>query len=172
MSLSLPIRDICVPLSEYPHVADTSTLRDAFAVLLAGFASGRRYRHVLVLNADSQLVGLLGMRDILRGLFPDYLRSRELKHHAQEPVPDFPALTLIWAETCRSQCKEAAMRPVAGFMGAVPATVASDDPLTKAAYLMVTHDVSMLPVVDGGRLVGVVRMIDVFNQAAKAVLDD
>jgi hypothetical protein len=30
----------------------------------------------------------------------------------------------------------------------------------------------MLPVVEMGHLVGVVRMIDVFNQAAKAVLDE
>ena len=171
MPLSQRIRDICVPLSEYPHVLETATLRDAFDVLRAGFASGRRYRHVLVLNADRELIGVLGMRDILRGLFPDYLRSQELGHHAQGPVPDFPALTLIWSETSHSQCKEAAMKPVADFMGGIPATVAIDDPITKAAYLLVIHDVSMLPVVEGGGLAGVVRMIDVFNQAAEAVLD-
>lgn len=172
MSLSRTIRDICVPLSEYPHVRDTATLRDAFVVLRAGLSSGRRYRHVLVLNADNRLVGLLGMRDILRGLFPDYLRSQALKHHADGIVADFPSLTLIWAETCHTQCKEAANKPVAGFMGGIPATVRTEDPLTKAAYLLVIHDVSMLPVVEGGNLVGVVRMIDVFNQAAQAVLDE
>jgi CBS domain-containing protein len=172
MPLSRAIRDIYVPLSEYPHVPQTATLRDAFAVLHAGFASGRRYRHVLVLDAHNRLIGLLGMRDILRGLFPDYLRSRELVHHAQAPVPDFPALTLIWAQTYHSQCKEAAKKSVASFMGDVPASVGIDDPITKAAYLLVIHDVSMLPVVEGKRLVGVVRMIDVFNQAAEAVLDE
>lgn len=171
MPLSQTIRDICVPLSEYPHIPETATLRDAFEALHTGFASGRRYRHVLVLNADRQLIGLLGMRDILRGLFPDYLRSQELGHHAQGPVPDFPALTLIWAETFHTQCREAARKPVSGFMGDIPATVAIDDPITKAAYLLVIHDVSMLPVLQGTNLVGVVRMIDVFNQAAKAVLD-
>lgn len=171
MSLSQTIRDIYVPLSEYPQLAETATLRDAFEVLLAGFTSGRRYRHVLVLNADRHLIGLLGMRDILRGLFPDYLRSRELGHADQGPVPDFPALTLIWAETCHNQCKEAAQKPVTDFMGDVPDTVGLDDPITKAAYLLVMHDVSTLPVVEEARLVGVVRMIDVFNQAARAVLD-
>jgi CBS domain-containing protein len=172
MPLSETIRQIYVPLSEYPHVVETATLREAFAALHAGFASGRRYRHVLVLNAAHQLIGILGMRDILRGLFPDYLRSRELAHHAQAPVPDFPALTLIWAQTFHSQCQEVAKKPVADFMGAIPATVSIDDPITKAAYLLVIHDVSMLPVVETGHLVGVVRMIDVFNQAAKAVLDE
>lgn len=172
MPLSHTIRGICVPLAEYPHVLDTASLRDAFVVLHQGYATGRRFRHVLVLNERNQLVGLLGMRDILRGLFPDYLRGRDLAHHAEGPIPDFPALTLIWAETCHTQCKEAARKPVKGFMGPVPVKVAIDDPITKAAYLLVIHDTSMLPVVDGEHLAGVVRMIDVFNEAAKAVLHD
>lgn len=171
MPMSKAIREICVPLAEYPHVIDSATLRDAFAALRQGLATGRRYRHVLVVNARDELVGLLGMRDILRGLFPDYLRSRELAHHAQGQAPDFPSLTLVWAETFEQQSRTAALKPIAGFMSPVPATVRVDDPITKAAYLMVIHDVSMLPVVDAGHLTGVVRMIDVFNQAAKAVLD-
>lgn len=61
MSLSLTIRDIHVPLSEYPHLAETVSLRDAFTLLPAGWTSGRRYRHVLVLKADRQLMGLMGM---------------------------------------------------------------------------------------------------------------
>lgn len=36
---------------------------------------------------------------------------------------------------------------------------------------MVIHDISMLPVSDGPTLAGVVRMIDVFNEAARTVLD-
>lgn len=172
MPLSRTIREIYVPLAEYPHVADDACLRDAFVSLREGLTTGRRYRHVLVLNARRELIGILGMRDILRGLFPDFLRSEALGHHVQGPVPDFPSLTLIWAETCHQQCKEAARRPVREFMGPVPARVGVEDPITKAAYLMVIHDISMLPVTDGAALAGVVRMIDVFNQAASAVLDD
>jgi len=44
------------------------------------------------------------------------------------------------------------------------------DPITLAAYFMVIHNTSMLPVVDDNRVVGVVRVIDVFNEASKAVL--
>lgn len=169
MPLSKTIRDICVPLSEYPNLRATSTLRDAFTVLQAGFATGKRFRHVLVLNDKDQLVGILGIRDILRGLFPDYLRTGEHSHH-EGATPDFPALTLIWAETCEAQCPTAAEHPVKDFMGEVPTRIGIDDPITKAAYLMVIHDTSMLPVVEGKQLAGVVRMIDVFNEASKTVL--
>lgn len=61
MSFSLTVQDIHVPLSEYPHLAERFTLRDAFALLPVGWTSGRRYRHVLVLKADRQLMGLMGM---------------------------------------------------------------------------------------------------------------
>lgn len=171
MPLANPIRDICVPLAEYPHLPDTATLRDALAILRAGQTDRKRFRHLLVLNAQGQLAGILGMRDILRGLFPDYLRTQERAHH-DGPIPDFPALTLIWAETCHSQCPMAADKPVRDFMSQVPAKVGVNDPITKAAYLMVIHDTSMLPVADGNKLVGVVRQIDVFNEAAKVVLHD
>lgn len=171
MPLSTTIREIYIRLAEYPNIRDTASLKDAFAVLQSAYSTGKLYRHILVLDGRDQLVGLLGIHDLLHGLFPDYLRAGE--HQRFEGAqPDFPALTLIWQETCATQCKEAARNPVKGFMGAVPPAVKPGDPVTLAAYLMVTHKSGVLPVVDGGRVVGVVRIIDVFNEASKAVLHD
>jgi CBS domain-containing protein len=163
------VRDILVPLTEYPNIRDSATLRDAFAALQDAYATGKRYRHLLVLDGADHLVGLLGVRDILRGVFPDYLREH---HHFEGGQPDVPGLTLIWQETCATQCKEAAQHPIKEFMGAVPDTVKLNDPITLAAYLMVVHDSSILPVVDDHRVVGVVRVIDVFKEASQAVLHD
>jgi len=165
------VRDILVPLTDYPSIRDSATLRDAFAVLQDAFARGKRYRHLLVLDDVDQLVGVLGVRDILRGVFPDYLRTGE-HHHFEGVQPDVPALTLIWQETCATQCKEAALHPIKDFMAAVPDTVKLNDPITLAAYLMVVHDSNILPAVDDHRVVGVVRIIDVFKQASQAVLHD
>jgi CBS domain-containing protein len=41
----------------------------------------------------------------------------------------------------------------------------------RAAYLMVAHGADMLPVLEGERVVGVVRIVDVFNHAATEVLN-
>lgn len=169
MALNTTIRDIYIPLREYPNIRDTAILQDAFAVLQNAFSTGKRFRHLLVLDANDHLVGVLGIRDLLRGLFPDYLRTGEHSHFAGAQ-PDVPALTLIWQETCATQCKEAAQKPIKGFMGAVPDTVKLSDPITLAAYFMVVHNTSMLPVVDNSHVVGVVRVIDVINEASKAVL--
>jgi CBS domain-containing protein len=169
MALNTTIRDIYIPLREYPNIRDTAILQDAFTILQNAYSTGKRFRHLLVLDAHDHLVGVLGILDILRGLFPDYLRTGEHSHFAGTQ-PDVPALTLIWQETCATQCKEAAQKPIKGFMGAVPDTVKLSDPITLAAYFMVVHNTSMLPVVDNSHVVGVVRVIDVFNEASKAVL--
>ncbi|MCG8418674.1 MAG: CBS domain-containing protein [Proteobacteria bacterium] len=50
--------------------------------------------------------------------------------------------------------------PVSECMTSNPHTVASDQPLAAAHQLMRTHAIRHLPVVDGGKLVGVVSMDD------------
>jgi CBS-domain-containing membrane protein len=48
--------------------------------------------------------------------------------------------------------------------------VDADDPLTKAAYLLVRHDLSVLPVIENKKkLVGVVRMSEILNELSKAL---
>jgi len=165
------VRDILVPLDEYPKVHEDATLRDAFASLREGRAAGRRYRHVLVLDDHERLIGLIGMRDLLHGLFPDYLRAGEHSRF-EGAAGDLASLASIWRDTCLEQCPVAAGNPVRGFMAPVPASIAIDAPITLAAYLLVSHGVSMLPVLDGDRVVGACRMTDVFNEACKAVLHD
>jgi CBS domain-containing protein len=171
LPFSTTIRDIYHPLAEYPHIRDTAILQEAFAVLHGAYSTGKRFRHLLVLDAQDHLVGVLDIHDLLHGLFPDYLRAGEHQHF-EGAQPEFPALTLIWQETCATQCKEAAQNPIKGFMAPVPPSVKLGDPITLAAYLMVIHNSSVLPVVDDGRVAGVVRVIDVFNEASKAVLHD
>lgn len=165
------VREILVPLDEYPRVREEATLRAAFAALRAGREAGRRYRHVLVLNEREQLIGVIGMRDLLHGLFPDYLRAGEYSHF-EGVAGDLASLASIWRDTCQEQCPLAAGKPVREFMAPVPATIAVDAPITLAAYLLVSHGASMLPVLDGDRVVGACRMTDVFNEACKAVLHD
>jgi CBS domain-containing protein len=165
------VRDIMVPLENYPQVHEDATLRDAFAALRAGAEAGRFYRHVLVLNQHEQLIGMIGMRNLLRGLFPDYLRADE--HSRFEGASsDVAGLAMLWRETCREQCQVAGTNRVRDFMSEVKATIAIDAPVTLAAYLMVSRGVSMLPVIEKDRVVGACRLPDVFNEASEVVLHD
>ena len=165
------VRDILIPLDEYPKVHEEATLRDAFMVLREGYRRGRRFRHVLVLDRQERLIGILGMRDILRGVFPDYLKP-ENHLRFEGALNDVAGLASIWQDTCQEQCAAAANKPVRSFMGAIPDIITPDSPIALAAYLMVAHNTSMLPVVEAQRVVGVCRIIDVFNEASEAVLHD
>jgi CBS domain-containing protein len=159
------VADITVPLDEYPAVGLTATLHDAFQALTnQAHKAGHPYRHVLVLNPNNELVGLIGMRELLHGLFPDYLRSHEHRHF-EGASSEVASLTTIWSDTCDAQCPVAAQRPVRDFMGPIRGPIDSQAPITLAAYLMVDHQTSLLPVIDQGRVIGVCRLTDVFQIA-------
>ncbi|MBU1691961.1 MAG: CBS domain-containing protein [Gammaproteobacteria bacterium] len=166
------VQDLLIPLVEYPHIREDSSLRDAFVAIEQGLTTGKRFRHVLVLDDKDNLVGLMGMRDILRGIFPDYLRATLPGQSRDETtsLPQYPALALLWQDSFHTQSREAASKPVKPHMAPVTVTVSPSDPVTKAAYLMVFTDSSMLPVVENHSVVGVIRMVDVFNEASKVVL--
>ncbi|MDO9225248.1 MAG: CBS domain-containing protein [Pseudomonadota bacterium] len=166
------VRDILVPIANFPHVAVDASIRDAFAVLHEKHrTAGWRIRHLLVFDARRTLVGLLSIRDLLRSLMPEYLRATSARHVA-EPLPDDASLSILWQDTFAAQCRLAGETRVENYMSPVLNTVKADDPLTRAAYLMVMHGIDMLPVLEGDRVIGVVRIVDVFNQAAAEVLHD
>lgn len=166
------VRDILVPIADFPQIDRGASMREAFSVLHRKHqTAGWRIRHLLVFDENLALVGLLGLRDLLRSLMPDYLRATSSRHVA-EPLPDDASLSILWQDSFVEQCRLAGDTPVEKHMTPVLNTVLADAPLTRAAYLMITHGVDMLPVLEGERVIGVVRIVDVFNKAAAEVLHD
>jgi CBS domain-containing protein len=52
---------------------------------------------------------------------------------------------------------------VRALMGTPPITITSDTPIVKAGSLMILRRVKQLPVVDNGRLSGIVTLTDIIN---------
>jgi CBS domain-containing protein len=164
------VRDIHIPLGDLPYLHQDATVREAFDLLHRQHTSGGwRYRHLMVFDADETLVGIISLRDLIRALMPPYLKTN-LNSMYSGPLPDDAALSLIWQESFQSQCQYLAEAKVSKYMATVLDTVQIDAPLTRAAYLLVAHRVDMLPVLEGERVVGIVRIVDIFNQAAEKVL--
>lgn len=167
--LSKTVLDILVPIAEFPVIAPNAPLREAYAKLRRLHAAGGwRYRHMLVLDETGAVAGILSLQDMLRALMPEYIKA-SLRQDQTGGVDD-RALTALWQDSFAAQCRQAADLPVANCMSEVRYTICADDPLTRAAYLMILRGVHMLPVLEGRRVVGVVRIVDVFNQAAEEVL--
>ncbi len=164
--------DITVSLDEYPTVDLTATLYETFKALTSrAQESGHRYRHALVLNQKGELAGIIGMRELLHGLFPIYLRGHE-QHHFKGISSEVAGLASLWNDTCDEECPAAAKRPIRDFMGPIKGTLDSQDPISLAAYLMVTQQASLLPVTEHGRVIGVCRLTDVFEIANEHIQNE
>ncbi|MEE9418419.1 MAG: hypothetical protein V3W43_03010, partial [Desulfatiglandaceae bacterium] len=70
METKKKVKDLVIPLSEYPHMPYWATLREAIAQLNVAFETG--HHTVLVFDEAYKLVGMLLQKDILRGLEPKF----------------------------------------------------------------------------------------------------
>lgn len=113
------------------------------------------------------LMGTLTLKDILRGLEPKFLQPTT---KAQVPEENESHLTLIWDKLFNKEAKEIAEKPVSEIMISARYFVEPDDHITKAAYLMVYHDLILLPVLDNKKkFVGLVRMVEIFDEISNAI---
>jgi CBS domain-containing protein len=167
--------DIMIPLDRYPHIPHWFTLRQAIAELRASEieVQGRKSlpRAVLVFNKTYELLGIVRRRDILRGLQPTFMTGEGVEYRRQLFEVDVdPNLSDLSSERIVHGIREQAERPVSDIM--LPITVALDanDNIMTVIYDMVKHDLSLVPVLRDGRVVGVVRSVDVLHELSDIVL--
>ena len=171
----LRVRDVMIPLAQYPKVGARVPLRKAMKVLHEAQLDvrGRRSlpRVVLVLDEQDRLVGICRRRDILRGLEPKSLLTQPLDYRKKLfNVAADPHLSALlsghWSEGIADQ----ADRPVSDVMQRLDASIDCDENIMSASYEMVSKDMAILPVICEGRVVGVIRTADVFREIAALIL--
>lgn len=125
---------------------EVTTLRRNDKLSLADdLMSMKRVRHLPVLDDDSDdLVGIVSQRDLFRGALSRALGYGE---KAQRTMLD--------------------MLVVKDVMTNRVISIAPDAPLTEAARAMLEHKIGCLPVLEDGRLVGILTESDFVAQAAK-----
>lgn len=170
MSISGVVRDLMVELDKFPHVSGNASLRDVFAKLHAASGSSELFRNILVLDDKGRLLGTLGLKNVMHALLPDYLRQGAA--HYEGSSSDVSALAVLWQEDCEEQCREASKILAKNHVSPIAATIGADDPITKAAFLFATTPVNVLPVVEGKQVIGVIRLVDVFDEVVIEVLSE
>lgn len=103
-----------------------------------------RIRHLPVVDENGQLAGILTQRDLFRGALAKALGYGE---RAQRQLMD----TLVVKEVMTSEV----------------ITTTPDTPLAEAAHVLVERKIGCLPVVEGGRLVGIITEGDFVALAAR-----
>ncbi len=169
VALVTRVREIMIPVGQYPSVRDNATLREAIAVMEhAQLETGGRQslpRALLVFDAIHVAVGYVRRRDLMLGLEPAFLVRQPLEHPRRLfDVGVDPNLSELSYDRMMKGIRERAGRPVSDVMRPIEAILDADDHVMKAVSEMVSLDLSLIPVVRNGQLVGVVRSVDVFHE--------
>ncbi|MFH1702469.1 MAG: CBS domain-containing protein [Nitrospirota bacterium] len=168
------IKDVMVGIFEYPHIPYWFSIDQAIRIIKVSFISTKKYPEplaILVFDEKYNLLGTLTLKDILRGLEPKFMRTPTEK--AQVIDEDESALSLIWDSLFAKESRDLAKKPVSEVMTPAKFFVEPGDPLTKAAYMMVRHDLILLPVLEEKKkFVGLVRMIEIFDELSNAILQE
>lgn len=116
---------------------------DTALVELRSLLHERGFRHLLVVEADETLCGVISDRDVLQALSP-FLDTYSEEHR------DVKTLS----------------RPASAVMRSNPKTITPDTDIETAAQLLLEDNISSLPVVQRGALVGIVTTKDLLEHFA------
>jgi CBS-domain-containing membrane protein len=162
------VKDLMIPLEDYPHIPYWFTLRQAMAIIREAaikFEGAFEPRAVLVFDEKYQLMGILTLRDMIKGLEPKFLQETSL-------VKMDPNLTVLMGDLSGTNMRAASQRPVSEVMSPIKVTVDSSAPIAKALYLMIQENAGLMPVMQAGKVAGMIRLSDLFNEIAQVVLGD
>ena len=173
MSSIKTVKEIMVDVFEFPHIPYWFSIRQAIGIIKKSvLESAKCVRPIVLLVFDEKynLVGTLTHINILKGIEPKFLKSTT---KAQVMEDDMAGLSIIWDKLFNGESKKLAEKPVSEVMVPAKLFVEQDDPVTKAAYLMLHNDLVLLPVLENKKkLIGVVRMVEVFDELSNAILSE
>jgi CBS domain-containing protein len=160
MSNEKSVKDLMIPLEDYPHVPYWFTLNQAVIIVREAaikYEGSFEPRAVLVFDEKYHLLGILTLKDIVRGLEGDILGGPG-------------GVALSWKELVGQELQRQAQKQVSEVMSPFKVTVASSDPLAKALALMLQENVERIPVLDDNKVAGLIRLADVFQEISQALL--
>ena len=162
------VKDLMIPLEDYPHIPYWFTLRQAMAIVREAaikYEGQFEPRAVLVFDEKYQLLGILTLRDIIKGLEPRFMQETRL-------VKGDPNLAVLMGDLFGPGLKEASQKPVSDVMSPIKVTIQGSDPVAKAVFLMVKENVGLMPVIQEGKVAGMLRLSDLFGEISKMVLGE
>ena len=150
MPRSVPVSKLMAHPHEWPQLRAQTSIRDAIRILriLTEDRKIEKGHEPLVFDDDYRLLGLVQLTDLLRNV-------RHL------------------CETEDKACDLGkALNPVEDLVIPFPGSVKPDDSILEALDVMTNHGVSTVPVMEDGKLRGVIKLSDVFDIVASLLFDE
>jgi CBS-domain-containing membrane protein len=170
------VGELMIPLDSFPCIPYWFTLRQALAELQEAGVKRANQQPLpwllLVFNARNQLLGIVRRREILHGLKPS-LQPDGLKDYHPTPsdAGTDPNLYLLGVSPKKAmQALQVQVdRQIIEFMVPIQSTVDYNDVSIAAIHMMIERDISFLPVVREGQIVGLVYADDVIYELISQV---
>ncbi|MEW6530591.1 MAG: CBS domain-containing protein [Thermodesulfobacteriota bacterium] len=182
MPIAKKVRDLIVPIEEYAVAAPGNTLREAVPTLRKlyceieyGKCTEAGHRSILVLDHDGTLVGILDFKSILTVLIPEIAGGITAKLEAlgvsmtfaQAGAADLDEARLGF----RARVIKNAETKVEDVMLKIRGTINADADLMEALKLMYKNKITVIPVYEGDRVIGVLRESDLFLAVAEILME-
>ncbi|MDH3947447.1 MAG: CBS domain-containing protein [Gammaproteobacteria bacterium] len=169
------VKDVYIKIDDYPNISLHAPIGHAIHMMHDVLEDKTKYRTILVLDDDDHLKGYLSLRDLIRAVGPDYLHKKRPNMKGHQPfdfeglTQDMSSLSLILEEGFTLKLQDELDKPVSEYMTLIEDKTSLDDHISKCLYLMLFRDVLVLPVVENDQVVGVVRLVDLFERIADSV---
>lgn len=164
-SVNPVVRDLIIPLESFPHLKEDQSLHDAVGVILSykcGEYDRIRYAELLILNDQNQLSGRVTLLNILVNLDPRLKEASNVKGFEGKGA-GFLDLVILWEDSFFVECKKWSHIPIKNLMMPIKHIVKGSDPVLKAMAIMTNTNHHVLPVIDEGRILGVIRLKEIFT---------
>lgn len=104
---------------------------------------------------EGKLIGIISEKDLFRVLYPFYTSF----YQNPELYTDL--------EEREDKMREIQNKPIEKYMITKVITVSPDDPVMKGGALMLAYNINRLPVVEGGKLVGIISRKKIYHSLLK-----
>ena len=170
------VKDLMVSLSEYATVSEEATLFEALLALEKAHENldptRHRHRAILILDKKDRVVGKLSQWDVLKALEPKYRKIKDLEKISRAGFsPQFLKSMLVehalWNKPLMDVCRAGGTNKVKDIMyePAEGEYIHANASLAEAInQLIVGQFLSLLVVDDGKNIVGILKLIDVFDE--------
>lgn len=164
------VRQIAIPLSNYPYISINAPISDAIAMLCEHrLENGNdlKFKDILVIGAKGEFAGVLKLSSLLENFFRTLLRpaSSRFFFDNNEFYADFIHIIDEWF---KEECQRQSTITVETYMSRHSSSVEPSAHVVHALGIMLKSEQSVLPVIQDNVLWGVVRMEDIFNLLGKA----
>jgi CBS domain-containing protein len=144
--------------SKFRSLRPATSIRAALEVFQeASLQEGKRVFGLMVTDEQGHLVGILSMYDILTLLQPKHI-------HVWGEMSDIDISGLI-----ETMCRKSGELEVGDIMTTEIITVGGDTHIFSVLELMIKHHIRRIPVIEDGRVVGIVYLSDLFFHLAETI---